>query len=75
MLTQNTSWKNVEKAIANLKDAGLLDIDRLYNAPDAVVAEKIRSSGYYNLKTVRLKNVIKVIHEQFNSSIEYLKNI
>jgi endonuclease-3 related protein len=73
VLTQNTSWKNVEKAIANLKDAGLLDIDRLYDAPDAVIAEKIRSSGYYNLKTARLKNVIKVIYEHFDSSIEHLR--
>ncbi len=73
VLTQNTSWKNVEKAIVNLKEAGLMDIGRLYGAPHAVVAEKIRSSGYYNLKTIRLKNVIKVIYEEYDASIEQLK--
>ncbi|MCK9228290.1 MAG: hypothetical protein PHT96_05665 [Syntrophorhabdaceae bacterium] len=73
VLTQSTSWKNVEKAIANLKNSGLMDIDRLYEAPDDVVAEKIRSSGYYNLKTKRLKNIIKVIHDEYASSIEQLK--
>ncbi|MBP1749236.1 MAG: DNA-3-methyladenine glycosylase [Deltaproteobacteria bacterium] len=73
VLTQNTSWKNVEKAIANLKDAGLMDIDRLHEAPDGTVAEKIRSSGYYNLKTARLRNVINVIHEEYSASIEKLK--
>jgi len=74
VLTQNTSWKNVEKAIIGLKDAGLLEIDRLYAAPDALVAQKIRSSGYYNLKTIRLKNVVKVMYEQYQASIELLKS-
>lgn len=73
VLTQNTSWKNVEKAIANLKDAGLMDIDGLYGVPDDVVAENIYSSGYYNLKAKRLKNLINVIHEEYESSIEQLK--
>ncbi len=73
VLTQNTSWKNVEKAIANLKSAGLLDIESLYNARDETLAGHIRSSGYYNLKTIRLKNIIKVIHDEYMSSIEVLK--
>ncbi len=73
VLTQNTSWKNVEKAIINLKRAGLMDLVSLYEAPDSLVAENIRSSGYYNLKTRRLKNVIKVIYEEYNTSIEYVR--
>lgn len=73
VLTQNTSWKNVERAIANLKDAGLLEFDRLYRIPDEALAEKIKPSGYYNLKTARLKNLINVMHEDFNGSIEYIK--
>ncbi|MCK5784814.1 MAG: endonuclease III domain-containing protein, partial [Desulfobacterales bacterium] len=55
ILTQNTNWKNVEIAIAKLKQAKLLDPLRLYVAEDRVVAELIRSSGYYNIKTKRLK--------------------
>ena len=73
VLTQNTSWKNVEKAIVNLKNAGLLDLEKLYATPDEIIAEKIRSSGYYNLKTKRLKNVIKVIYEEYSASIEKIK--
>ena len=46
VLTQNTSWKNVEKAIANLKSAELLDLDRLHEAKEGILAEHIRSSGY-----------------------------
>lgn len=74
VLTQNTSWKNVEKAIANLKSAELLDLDRLHEADEGILAEHIRSSGYYNLKTVRLKNIVKVIHDEFCSSIDILKD-
>lgn len=75
VLTQNTSWRNVEKAIARLKDAGLLNIGRLYQASDATLAEKIRSSGYYNLKTIRLKNLINVIYNEYSASIDNLKLI
>jgi len=64
VLTQNTSWKNVEKAITSLRSAGLLSVDRLYEVEDAVLARHIRSSGYYNLKTARLKNIVKVIHDE-----------
>jgi len=74
VLTQNTSWKNVEKAITSLRSAGLLSVDRLYEVEDAVLARHIRSSGYYNLKTARLKNIVKVIHEEYMSSIEHLRN-
>ena len=73
VLTQNTSWKNVEKAIANLKSAGLLDIKSLHDAEEETLARHIRSSGYYNLKTIRLKNIIKVIHDEYMSSIELLR--
>jgi endonuclease-3 related protein len=74
VLTQNTSWKNVEKAIASLKSEGLLSIDRLDETPNEILAQCIRSSGYYNLKTVRLKNIINVIRDDFSSSIEQLKD-
>lgn len=75
VLTQNTSWKNVEKAINSLKDADLLDLERLYGVSDEILAEKIRSSGYYNLKTRRLKNIINVIYEEFNASIDNLNEV
>lgn len=74
VLTQNTSWKNVEKAIGNLKSAGLMDIRRLYEVQADVLAGHIRSSGYYNLKSKRLKNLINVIYEEYTSSIDMLKH-
>jgi endonuclease-3 related protein len=56
ILTQNTSWSNVTKAIANLRAAGALDLC-VINAMDlARLSELIRPAGYYNIKARRLKS-------------------
>ncbi len=55
ILTQNTAWPNVEKAIANLKRAGLLSPGGLAAAPPDQVAGLIRPSGYFNIKAGRLR--------------------
>lgn len=62
ILTQNTSWKNVEKAIACLNAAGALDIRAIRRMPRARLAGLIRSSGYYNQKAARLKNFVSYVH-------------
>ncbi|NTV13043.1 MAG: endonuclease III domain-containing protein [Desulfobulbaceae bacterium] len=67
VLTQNTNWENVEKAIANLKAADLLDLQRLAATPTGTLAELIRPSGYYNLKAVRLHNLIRAITAEHDS--------
>jgi endonuclease-3 related protein len=64
VLTQNTSWQNVEKAIANLKAAGLLSASALSALFAAELAEHIRPAGYYNIKAARLKNLLALIAEQ-----------
>ena len=55
ILTQNTNWKNVEKAISNLKQAGLLNLPAMLALPREVLAEYIRPAGYYNIKAGRLR--------------------
>lgn len=55
ILTQNTAWTNVEKAMANLKRARLLNPTRMHRAPRARLARLIRPSGYFNLKAKKLK--------------------
>jgi endonuclease-3 related protein len=72
ILTQNTSWKNVERAITNLKDQGLLEVDALYRIDEKALAEIIKPAGYYNIKSNRLKNFIKVIHDKYGSTIDNL---
>lgn len=65
ILTQNTSWKNVEKAIDNLKALNLLDVAALHALSAKRLAEIIRPSGFYNVKSRRLKALINVLHEKF----------
>jgi len=55
ILTQNTAWSNVERAIANLKATHALDGAALLDLPDTRLAELIRPAGYFNVKTRRLK--------------------
>ncbi|MCI5126625.1 MAG: endonuclease III domain-containing protein, partial [Candidatus Electrothrix sp. AR5] len=54
ILTQNTSWQNVEKAIANLKGAGVLSLPALASLSTDELADLIRPAGYYNIKAGRL---------------------
>jgi endonuclease III related protein len=65
ILTQNTNWSNVEKAIVNLKDRGLLDFKSLYLARDETIAELIRPAGYFNVKTKRLRSFLNFIQEKY----------
>jgi len=57
ILTQNTSWKNVEKALINLNKHGLVDIDKIIQIEHKDLAQYIRSSGYHNQKAERLKAI------------------
>jgi endonuclease III related protein len=63
VLTQNTAWVNVEKAIASLKQERMLDLRRLHEADEASLAGLIRSSGYFNIKAGRLKNLVRAVAE------------
>ena len=57
VLTQNTTWSNVERAIANLKAAKLIHLPAMHDQKLEVIAKLIHTSGYYNVKAKRLKNV------------------
>jgi len=74
VLTQNTSWKNVEKAIQNMKKECLIDIEALYYITTERLSEIIRPSGFFNIKARRLKNIVNVIYNDYNASIEYMMN-
>lgn len=57
ILTQNTAWKNAEKALANLHNAGLMEPKRLIDAELAVVEKCVMPSGYFRQKARRLKDL------------------
>lgn len=69
LLTQNTSWKNVERAIANLRRAGALSLAALRALPEAALADLIRSSGYFRQKARRIKNFISYLDREHGGSI------
>ncbi|MHC4757431.1 MAG: endonuclease III domain-containing protein [Planctomycetota bacterium] len=75
ILTQNTNWKNVEKAIANLKAAHLLLPHRINDLEPEKLAEFIRPAGYYNIKAKRLKNFVRWLFEQYEGLLESLDSV
>jgi len=69
ILTQNTAWSNVEKAIKNLKKYNLISADKLYKIKVDKLAQLIKPSGYYNIKAVRVKNFINFLFGQYQGSL------
>ncbi|BAN69147.1 endonuclease III domain-containing protein [endosymbiont of unidentified scaly snail isolate Monju] len=57
VLTQNTAWTNVERAIAGLKGAGMLSCEAILAASHEELAERIRPAGYFNVKARRLRSL------------------
>jgi endonuclease-3 related protein len=75
ILTQNTNWTNVEKAIANLKSARLLTPEKLYETDTAKLARLIRPTGYFNIKAKRLKNFLAWLFNGYAGCLTNLENI
>jgi endonuclease III related protein len=75
ILTQNTNWANVEKAIANLKSAGCLTPEELYHLDLSQLAGLIRPAGYYNIKARRLKNFVNWLFDNYAGSLTNLESI
>lgn len=63
VLTQNTAWSNVEKAIGRLKAAAVLDARRIADHPPDELAELIRPAGYFNVKARRLQSLCRFLLE------------
>jgi endonuclease-3 related protein len=70
VLTQNAAWRNVERAIANLRAARVLTPRALHRLPTTDLAELIRPSGYYNVKARRLKNLLDFLFTRYGGSLK-----
>jgi len=70
VLTQNTNWENVRKAISNLKEADALSFSRLSTLSVGEIAQLIQPSGYFNLKAQRLQNLLRMIIDRYNGKLE-----
>jgi endonuclease-3 related protein len=75
ILTQNTNWANVEKAITNLKTNKLLNPQKLYSITDARLAKLIRPAGYYNIKAKRIKNFLSFFVKIHKGDIKRLSGM
>lgn len=69
ILTQNTSWKNVELAIANLRQAKLLAPRAIERAPIAEIEQRIRPSGYFRQKARKLKAFCAFLRHEYRGSL------
>ncbi len=69
VLTQNTNWRNVERAIENLRGANCLSSPALHALPAERLAELIRPAGYFNVKARRLKNLLARVHGDFAGDV------
>ncbi|MBN2311668.1 MAG: endonuclease III domain-containing protein [Candidatus Hydrogenedentes bacterium] len=69
VLTQNTAWASVEKAIANLKRARLLGPKKILACSDATLHEALRPSGYFRVKTKRLRSFCHYLCAAYGGSM------
>lgn len=74
ILTQQTTWKNVEKAIMNLKRENLIDPKKLQDIENEKLEKLIRSSGYYKQKTKKLKNFTSFLLKNYDGKLEKIFN-
>jgi len=74
ILTQNTNWKNVEKALYNLSKNKLIDIKKINKIKKEKLASLIRPAGYYNQKAERLKIIASYTLNNYSGDINNFFN-
>ncbi len=74
ILTQNTSWANVERAIDNLKGAGILSPSGIRDIAEYELAEVIKPSGFYRVKARRLKRYVHFFYEEFEGDMGRMRS-
>jgi endonuclease-3 related protein len=72
ILTQSAAWGNAEKALENLKAAGILSPVGLHRMSKAEIAALIRPSGYFNAKARKLKAFVEMLYQRFGGELEAL---
>jgi len=70
ILTQNTAWKNVEKAIHNLKKAKVLQPKKMHDLSERELAKLIRPAGYFNIKAKRLKHFLNYLFDRYGGRLD-----
>ncbi len=74
ILTQNTNWGNVEKAIGNLTRENVLSAKKIHEMEAERLASLIKPAGYFNIKAKRLKSFIDFLMNDYHGSMRRMKN-
>jgi endonuclease III related protein len=69
-LTQNTAWNNVEKALRNLRRAGILSVAGIRRIPLLTLEQLVRPSGYFRQKAGRLKGFVEFLDREYGGSLQ-----
>lgn len=72
ILTQNTNWRNVEKALDNLKKANTLSVEKLAAVSGGKLENYLRPSGFYRQKAERVKNFCQYLLKNYEGKLEKL---
>lgn len=75
ILTQNTSWQNVKRAIDNLREADLLEPQVLYSVSVKELEELIHPAGYFRVKAQRLRSLLEFLVERYDGSLEAMFSV
>jgi len=74
ILTQNTNWGNVEKAIENVKRGKSLSAKRIHEMSEKHLASLIKPAGYFNIKAKRLKAFIDFLIKKYQGNMKRMEN-
>ena len=74
ILTQNTAWRNVEKALENLKAKGALNPESIARMDIKTLAQLIKPSGFYNIKAARLKALAEYLVKEWHGNVTAFLN-
>ncbi len=75
VLTQATSWTNVEKAIANLVSADALSPEAIRTLPQDELARLVHATGYYNAKARKLKALAEYLGQRFEDDLDAMERV
>ncbi len=75
ILTQNTAWPNVEKALDNLKSKNMLEIQKIAESDIKTLQNLVKPSGFFNQKAERIKNLAQHLHQNYHNNLnEFFDN-
>jgi len=72
ILTQNTNWRNVERALENVKRENCLEPAALWKCSDSDIERMIRPSGFYRVKTRRLRAFLGMLMREYDGDVQRL---